>query len=85
MRYDFGDCELDVACYELRRRGEVVALGPKVFEVLVYLIRHRERVVSKQELFEALWPGQFVSDAALVRCTAAARRATPLATVVDRR
>jgi predicted ATPase len=71
----FGDCELDEDRYELRRRGRVVKLEPRVFDVLHHLLRHRERVVSKAELLEAFWPGAAVSDSVLPRCIAAARRA----------
>jgi DNA-binding winged helix-turn-helix (wHTH) protein len=57
MRYRFGDWLLDTLCYELQRGGEAVSLRPKAFQVLAYLLGHRDRVVSKQELLEALWPG----------------------------
>ena len=59
MRYGFGDYSLDTQCYELRRAGELVPLGPQVFNVLAYLVAHRDRVVSRDELFARLWPGQF--------------------------
>ena len=42
---------------QLWRAGTLVKLQPKVFDVLTYLIAHRERVVSKQELLEQFWPG----------------------------
>jgi DNA-binding winged helix-turn-helix (wHTH) protein len=71
----FGDCELDEALYALRRRGKPVKLEPKVFDVLLYLVRQRARVVTKEELLDALWPGEAVSDSVLPRCIAAARRA----------
>jgi len=71
----FGDFELLPATYELRRRGEPVHLEPRVFEVLAYLVAHRERVVAKQELIERLWEGQAVSDSALTRVVRDARRA----------
>src|SRR5262249_13857242 len=48
---------------------------PRVFDVLLHLLRHRERVVAKQELLDAFWPGLAVSDSVLPRCVAAARRA----------
>ncbi|MGH7288313.1 MAG: winged helix-turn-helix domain-containing protein, partial [Myxococcota bacterium] len=54
----FADCELDRALYQLRRRGRVVKLEPKVFDVLVHLVEHKGRVVSKAELLNALWPGE---------------------------
>jgi DNA-binding winged helix-turn-helix (wHTH) protein/tetratricopeptide (TPR) repeat protein len=75
MIFAFGDFELDESLYQLRRRGEVVRLEPKVFDVLAYLIRQRERVVAKDELLAQLWPGEFVSDTVLPRCITAARKA----------
>lgn len=71
----FGDCELDEELYALRRRRRAVKLEPKVFDVLHFLVRHRARVVTKEELLDALWPGEAVSDSVLPRCIAAARRA----------
>jgi class 3 adenylate cyclase/tetratricopeptide (TPR) repeat protein len=75
MDYQFGDYTLDTARYELRRAGIVVKLRPKVLEVLAYLITHRERLVSKQELLEQLWPQQFVGEATLHSHIRAARQA----------
>ena len=73
--YIFGEWELDTRLYELRHAGKLLKLEPKVFDVLLYLIQHRDRVVSSRDLMEHLWPGQFIGDAALVRCVVAARRA----------
>jgi class 3 adenylate cyclase/DNA-binding winged helix-turn-helix (wHTH) protein len=75
MIYVFGAYTFDIQLYELLRAGELIPLGPQVFNVLAYLVQHRQRVVPKQELFERLWPGQFVGDDALERCIRAARRA----------
>ncbi|MGH8070816.1 MAG: AAA family ATPase [Candidatus Entotheonellia bacterium] len=75
MRYVFGDYSLDTQRYELRRAGELIPLGPQAFNVLAYLVAQRDRVVSRDELFARLWPGQFVTDDALGRCIRAARRA----------
>jgi class 3 adenylate cyclase/DNA-binding winged helix-turn-helix (wHTH) protein len=75
MRYVFGGYSLDTQCYELRRAGELIPLGPQVFNVLAYLVAYRDRVVSRDELFARLWPDQFVTDDALERCIRAARRA----------
>ena len=75
MLYVFGDFALNVRLHALQRGREVIRLGPKVFSVLVYLVRHRDRVVFKQELCEHLWPEQYVSEAALARCIASLRRA----------
>ncbi len=60
MRYIFGDYVFDTQRQELHRAGVPLKLRRKVFQVLVYLLAHRERVVPKQELLEHLWPDQFV-------------------------
>ena len=65
MIYAFEAYELDPQRYELRYAGTLVKLEPQVFNVLAYLIQHRERVVTKEELLEQLWPGRFVSEAIL--------------------
>jgi DNA-binding winged helix-turn-helix (wHTH) protein len=75
MLYHFSDYELDERLYQLRRGGKPVEIEPKVFDVLVYLMRHRDHVVSKDELLEKLWPEQVVSETALTRCIVAARKA----------
>lgn len=74
MRYAFGDYELDIQLYELRRAGQLCTLEPQVFDVLVYLVQHRDRVVSKDELLDRLWREQFVSDAVLHTRIMAARK-----------
>ena len=56
--YIFGEWQLDTRLYELRCAGKPLELEPKVFDVLLYLIEHRDRVVSNEELIEHLWPGQ---------------------------
>jgi DNA-binding winged helix-turn-helix (wHTH) protein/predicted ATPase len=75
MIYRFGDCELDVRRYELRRGGVPRHLEPQVFEVLAYLVRHRDRVVPRTELLDEIWGSRFVSDSALASRVKAARRA----------
>jgi class 3 adenylate cyclase len=65
MRYIFGEYCLDTQRYELHRGRVPIALRPKVYQVLAYLLTHYDRVVLKQELLEHVWPGQFVGDAAL--------------------
>jgi predicted ATPase len=75
MIYVFGEYEFDEHLYELRRSGESVKIEPKVFDVLAYLIHHRNRVVTKAELIEKLWPGEYITESALVRCVVSARKA----------
>ena len=75
MLYVFGDCALDTNLYALHRAGQSIRLRPKVFQVLIYLLAHRERVVSRQELCAQVWPDQFISDAALESAIRRARQA----------
>src|SRR5215510_11864754 len=76
MLYVLGDhYTLDPACYELRQHGVLVRLEPRVFDLLAYLIQHRDRTVSKEELLERLWPKQFTTDDSLTNCVAQARKA----------
>src|SRR5918996_6506789 len=65
MTYVFGDCELDTCLYTLRRAGQTIRLRPKVFRVCLYLLEHRDRVVTREELCAQVWPGQFISQATL--------------------
>jgi len=60
---------------ELRRGADVVSVAPQVFDVLDYLIRNRERVVSKDDLVTAIWEGRIISDAALTTRLKAVRSA----------
>ena len=75
MRYRFGDWVLDTLSYEVQRAGEPILLRPKAFQVLAYLLAHRDRVVSKHELLEQVWPGHFVEEATLNTCIMAVRKA----------
>lgn len=65
MRYRFGGCCLDLATRELRRDDRVVDLDRRTFAVLEMLIRHRDRVVPKEELLDEVWGDRFVSESAL--------------------
>ena len=60
--FTFGDCSVDRARRELRRDGKLVAIEPQVFDVLVYLIEHRDRVVTRDDLLAAVWGGRIVSE-----------------------
>jgi TolB-like protein len=73
--YVFEDVALDVDRRELRRGNGLVPVEPKVFDLLVYVIRNRERVVEKDDLIAAIWDGRIVSDSALTTCINAARSA----------
>ncbi len=59
---------LDTERQELSRDGDLIPLRRKAFQLLTYLLDHRQRVVSKDELFDHLWPQQFLRDASLNTC-----------------
>ena len=65
LRYLFDKYELDPDRRELRRGGSLVPIEPQVFDVLVYLVRNRERVISKDDLIADVWNGRLVSESAL--------------------
>jgi DNA-binding winged helix-turn-helix (wHTH) protein len=73
--YRFGDAVLDTERRELLRKGFVCPVEPQVFDLLEYLLRNRHRVVSRDDIFNAVWQGRIVSDAALSTRINAARRA----------
>ena len=75
LRYLFEDCALDTDRRELRRGPALVAVEPQVFDLLVHLIRHRDRVVSKDDLLASVWHGRIVSESALFNRINAARSA----------
>ena len=75
MLYTFEDFSLDTARRELRRGGTLIALQPQVFDLLEYVIRNRERVVSKDDLLTAVWDGRIVSESTLSTRINAARSA----------
>jgi pimeloyl-ACP methyl ester carboxylesterase/DNA-binding winged helix-turn-helix (wHTH) protein len=71
----FGDCELDPGRRELRLRNTLIHVEPQVFDLLLYLIANSGRVVSKDDLVEAVWHGRIVSDVTLNSRVGAVRRA----------
>jgi pimeloyl-ACP methyl ester carboxylesterase/DNA-binding winged helix-turn-helix (wHTH) protein len=71
----FDDFVLDTARYELRRSGEVIRVEPQVFDVMTQLVSNHDRFVTKEELFDSVWGGRFVGEAALTSRIKAARRA----------
>jgi pimeloyl-ACP methyl ester carboxylesterase/DNA-binding winged helix-turn-helix (wHTH) protein len=73
--YEFDDCLVDPGRFELRRGGVVEHVEPQVFDVLVHLIRNRDRVVPKTELLDTVWGDRFVSESALASRLKSARRA----------
>lgn len=75
MTFEFGQFRLDESARALRLAKREIALQPRIFDLLVYLVRHRERVVPKDELLEALWPGVTVTDNSLQRAVSLLRSA----------
>ena len=71
----FADCQLDPEQYTLHRDAQSIRLRPKVFQLLMYLIECRDRVVTRQELAQTIWPDQMITDAALESGVRAARKA----------
>jgi Tol biopolymer transport system component/DNA-binding winged helix-turn-helix (wHTH) protein len=72
--YEFGDVTVDLRRVEVRRAGEVVALEPKSFDVLRYLVENADRLVTKDELLDAVWRDTFVTPNVLTRAVAQLRR-----------
>jgi TolB-like protein/Tfp pilus assembly protein PilF len=75
MNFRFGDYRLDVERRELQRGADLVPVEPQVFDLLVYLVRNRDRVVSKDDLVQGVWNGRIVSDSTLTSRINAARKA----------
>jgi len=65
MIISFADCEVDAEHRQLRRNGAVVRVEPRVFDLLLKMIRERERVVAHRELVETVWQGSAVSRSAV--------------------
>ena len=58
--FTFEDCSIDCDQRELRRGGDFIGVEPQVFDVLVYLIRNRHRVVSRDDLLASVWGGRMI-------------------------
>jgi TolB-like protein len=75
MRYQFEDIVLDPDRRELARGSETISPGPQVFDLLLHLVRNRERVVTKDDLIEVVWGGRIVSESTLTSHINAVRKA----------
>ena len=73
--YEFGPFRLDPSERLLLRDGQPIALKPKAFDLLVFLVERPGRLVPKRELMEGLWPGTFVEEANLTYTVSILRRA----------
>lgn len=72
--YEFGDVRVDMGRMAALRGDAAIPLEPKAFDVLVHLIEHRDRLVTKDELLDAVWPGTFVTPNVLTRAVAQIRK-----------
>ncbi len=75
MIYRFGPYTLDPAAYRLQRDAEVIQLSPKIIDLLLYLVARQPALVSKEDLFKALWPDVAVTDNALTQAVSELRQA----------
>jgi len=75
LNYRFGNCVLDVDRRELRRGATLIPVEPQVFDLILYLVENRDRVVTKDDLINAVWGGRIVSESALTTRINAARTA----------
>src|SRR6187549_2137338 len=74
MKYQIAEYIIDTARYRISHGDTVIPAEPKVFDLLVCLIRHRDRVLSREELFREVWEGREVSDATLSNHVKSARK-----------
>ena len=75
MQFVFDNHRLDTERRELHRGPERIAVEPQVFDLLIYLLQNRDRVVSKDDLFASVWGGRVVSESTLTSRINAARKA----------
>jgi DNA-binding winged helix-turn-helix (wHTH) protein/TolB-like protein/tetratricopeptide (TPR) repeat protein len=74
MKYEVGKFTIDTARYRISAGETAIPVEPKVFNLLVHLIRHRDRVLTREELFKDVWDGREVSDATLSNHVKSARK-----------
>jgi adenylate cyclase len=75
LNISFENCNLNVERRELMRDSQPVVIGPKVFDLLVYLMENRDRVLGHDELLDAVWAGRIISPSTLASHISAVRRA----------
>jgi TolB-like protein/tetratricopeptide (TPR) repeat protein len=75
MRHRFDEFEVDTDRYEIRRSGEIQPVEPLVFDLIAYLVRNSNRVVSRDDVIAEVWQGRIVSDATISSCIKSARKA----------
>lgn len=72
--YRLNDIDIDLHQYEIRANGQPLSVEPKVFDLIIYLINNRSRLVSRNELLEQVWHGREVSDTTLSNHIKSARK-----------
>src|SRR5215470_9836302 len=75
VQFTFGGYVLDPERRELTHRAKVVPIGPQVFDLLLHLVGNRDRVVSKDDLLQAVWSGRIVSESTITSHINAVRKA----------
>jgi DNA-binding winged helix-turn-helix (wHTH) protein len=83
MVHRFARFEIDAGTREVRAGGRTLKLQPRIFDLLLYLAAHQDRVVPKDELLDRVWPGVIVTDASLQRAVSLARTALAAAGAPD--
>jgi len=73
--FKFSNFEIDCGSWELRQSGERLHIEPQIFELLIFLIRNRHRAVERDEIYDEIWQGRFVSESALSTAIKDARKA----------
>jgi DNA-binding winged helix-turn-helix (wHTH) protein len=73
--FRFGQCQVSLACREITVAGVLRRLQPQPFDLLVYLIEHRERVVTTNEFLDRLWAHEFVQPGTVASAVARVRKA----------
>src|SRR5215510_7573881 len=75
VQYQFKDFVLDPDRRELARGSGAIVIGPQVFDLLIYLVQNRERVVTKDNLIDVVWGGRIISESTLTSHINAVRKA----------
>src|SRR5258708_19368264 len=75
VTYEFGDFTRDRVRGQVRRGDQEVPLRPKTFELLAFLVRNGDRLLSKAELLEAVWPETHVTEDSITQCVIEIRKA----------
>ena len=67
MIYQLGNIQIDTTQFKVMAAGRAISVEPKVFDLIIYLITHRDVVITRDELFSQIWKGRAVSDTTLTK------------------